>query len=380
MSAIDVVGHEFTHGVTNHTSALIYQAESGALNESFSDIFGVMVERSIQGSEDWLHRDDTGSTNRSLQNPNALGQPDTYNGTNWASTANPSENNDWGGVHTNSGVQNYWFFLLANGGSDTNDDYEAYNVQGIGITDAARIAYQNLTQYLQPSSDFADAREGAINAAIALFGECSQQHISTMNAWHAVGVGDPFTGVCASTIYPNYSSLCIDDPYIYESFWLTTFPANAQVSWNIPWPIDYTLSNNNHDLTITGINYPFPAVYTITATITGSGGSVTRWITINVQDCGGMLKSAKITDGVKPIEVSVSPNPAIDILNVNLINKKPDVVYEIELTDSKGVIVRNLTTKNNVATLNTLNLPDGIYLLRTKCNDKITVNKVVVTH
>lgn len=52
---LDVVGHEFTHGVTRHTSNLTYQGESGALNESFSDIFGVMVEKSIQGTEDWLH-------------------------------------------------------------------------------------------------------------------------------------------------------------------------------------------------------------------------------------------------------------------------------------------------------------------------------------
>ncbi|NIW45715.1 MAG: hypothetical protein GWN30_13480, partial [Gammaproteobacteria bacterium] len=64
---------------------------------------------------------------------------------------------DNGGVHTNSGVQNYWFYLLSEGGSGVNDNGDAYFVTGIGIEEAAQIAYRNLTVYLMPGSDYPDA-------------------------------------------------------------------------------------------------------------------------------------------------------------------------------------------------------------------------------
>ena len=111
----DIMGHEFTHGVTQSEAGLIYNNESGALNESFSDIFGEMVESWAEGICDYLVGADRGAI-RSFINPNTYGQPDTYLGTDWyTGTA------DNGGVHTNSGVQNHWFYLVSEGGSGTND-------------------------------------------------------------------------------------------------------------------------------------------------------------------------------------------------------------------------------------------------------------------
>lgn len=78
--------------------------------------------------------------------------------------------------------------------------------------------------------------------------------------------------------------------------------------------------------------------------------------------------------------VSIFPNPVSDILSVALNNKEPAVECEIELTDIKGVVVRKLRTNNLNVTLNTLNLTDGIYLLRTKYQGQETVNKVIITH
>lgn len=200
---IDVSGHEYTHGVTEHTANLAYQNESGALDESFADIFGFMVERFAEpsGSLDWRIGEDghfTVNHTRSLEDPNdwgehitgtgtlAVGQPDTYEGTFWyTGTA------DYGGVHVNSGVQNFWFYLLAVGGAGTNDNGDGYNLQGIGIDDAALIAYWNLTTILQSGAQYADARAGAIAAARLIFGNCSTEEIETTNAWAAVGVGNP---------------------------------------------------------------------------------------------------------------------------------------------------------------------------------------------
>ncbi|MEX1001302.1 MAG: M4 family metallopeptidase [Crocinitomicaceae bacterium] len=200
LTALDIAGHEITHGLTNFTADLVYQAESGALNESFSDIFGTSVENYARPTNwNWLIGEDIGSALRSMNNPNAYGDPDTYFGNNWASLTG----GDNGGVHTNSGVQNFWYYLLVEGGSGTNDNSDSYSVTGIGFGDASEIAFRNLTVYLTPNSDFADARFYSIQSATDLFGGCTPQVESCTNAWYAVGVGQPYVaGVTADMSAP----------------------------------------------------------------------------------------------------------------------------------------------------------------------------------
>lgn len=192
-TALDIAGHEITHGLTTFTANLVYQDESGALNESFSDIFGVSVEFVARpGNANWLMGEDLGFTIRNMSNPNAKGDPDTYEGTNWAALGGA----DNGGVHTNSGVQNFWFYLLTTGGSGTNDNNDAYTVNGLGLDIAGQVAFRNLTVYLTPNSQYADARFFAIQSAVDLFGSCTSEVESVTNAWYAVGVGSmyqPFT-------------------------------------------------------------------------------------------------------------------------------------------------------------------------------------------
>ena len=195
----DVIGHEFTHGVVEESAGLVYQGESGGLNESFADIFGECVERRTENNTniDWLHREDYyNGENRSFISPKDQGQPDTYLGTNWACTTGGCGDN--GGVHTNSGVMNHWWYLVNVGGTGTNDNNDDYEVSGIGINKARDIAFLNLTAYLGPNSDYAAARAGAIQAAIDLFGTCSNEVKQVTNAWYAVGVGDPFINATAS--------------------------------------------------------------------------------------------------------------------------------------------------------------------------------------
>lgn len=208
LTAIDVCGHEFTHGVTENTANLVYQNEPGALNESFSDIFGTAIEFYAKPqSANFLIGDEitvnVGSALRSMNNPNQFGDPDCYTGTNWyTGTA------DNGGVHTNSGVQNYWFYLLSQGGSGTNDLNDAFNITGIGISDAARIAFRNLSVYLVSSSQYMDARTYAIQSAEDIFGACTPQVHATTDAWYACGVGGPYSPVVTATFTPDITSSC----------------------------------------------------------------------------------------------------------------------------------------------------------------------------
>ncbi|MEZ4857664.1 MAG: M4 family metallopeptidase [Flavobacteriaceae bacterium] len=214
LTSIDVAAHEIGHAVTTFTSNLAYQRESGAMNEGFSDIWGAAVEYFAKGTgpdnnpndEVWLIGDEIDRrTNspalRSMSNPTSLGQPDTYGGSFWINPncGTPTQANDYCGVHTNSGVLNYWFYLLVEGGSGTNDIGSNYNVTSIGMADASEIAYATL-QILSSNSTFANARTLSIQAATSAFGACSPEVESVTNAWHAVGVGAAYVNTCTPEI------------------------------------------------------------------------------------------------------------------------------------------------------------------------------------
>ena len=197
---IDIIGHEITHGLTEHTAGLIYNSESGGLNESFSDIFGQSIEFYAKPSTaSWLIGNEIGYTIRNMADPNAFNDPDTYHGLNW----DPNEE-----VHNISGVQNFWFYLLSTGGTGTNDNGDNYNVSGIGVSNAAKIAYRNLTVYLTPNSNYTDARFYSIQSAIDLFGPCSPEAAATANAWYAVGVGGVYSNTVLSDFTSNNITLC----------------------------------------------------------------------------------------------------------------------------------------------------------------------------
>lgn len=195
LTYIDVVGHELTHGVTQYTAGLDYEAESGALNESFSDIFGSVIEFNKIGSLATWNIGARSFTLRDMSNPLRFNNPDTYGGAAWTNTVGciPDGNNDYCGVHNNSGVQNFWFYVLSVGDTGVNDLKNPYSVIGLGINKAAKIAFKSLRDYLTPQSNYKDARNGSIQAAIDLYGNNSQEVQSVMNAWHAVGVGKRYT-------------------------------------------------------------------------------------------------------------------------------------------------------------------------------------------
>jgi Zn-dependent metalloprotease len=190
LTSLDVVGHEFVHGVTGSTANLIYLNESGALNESFSDIFGTTIEHyGAPEDANWdigeaFHVG--GGRFRNMADPNSEGHPDTYRGRNWFTG---SGNN--GGVHTNSGVQNKWFYLLTAGGEGVNDNDDFYSVAGLGMDTAALIAFHNLRYYLVRRSEYIDARLGSIQVAEEIYGICSEPAQQVARAWHAVGIGGP---------------------------------------------------------------------------------------------------------------------------------------------------------------------------------------------
>jgi hypothetical protein len=199
LTAVDAVGHEFTHGVVDYTAALSPYGESGALDESFADIFGAAIEHFVEGPSDdvWTIGEDNtikyqgNPFVRSLKDPNVSRDPDTYLGDYWYSGP---VNRIY--IHTNCCVQNHWYYLLSEGGHGRNDNGDEFNVLGLGVEKAAKIAYRNLAFYLNSYSGYIDARAGAIQAAIDIYGR-HEEAIATAHAWYAVGVGGQDDYSCA---------------------------------------------------------------------------------------------------------------------------------------------------------------------------------------
>ncbi|MDQ6875323.1 MAG: M4 family metallopeptidase, partial [Actinomycetota bacterium] len=149
----DVVAHELTHGLTEQTSGLAYVYQSGAINESMSDVFGEMVDQTdgVSGADSfdaWLVGENLpGGAIRSMSNPPAFGDPDTMTSPNYTADIAFTDN---GGVHTNSGVGNKAAFLIAHGGA-----FDGFTVAGLGVPKTAAIYYRT-ENLLSTGADYAD--------------------------------------------------------------------------------------------------------------------------------------------------------------------------------------------------------------------------------
>ena len=187
LTSVDIVAHECGHGVIEATSGLIYSGESGALNESFADVLGGLVEASLFGesADTWkigekayTPSNGTADALRYLDQPTQGSQPDHY-------SERSTSSSDYGGVHTNSGIPNKAFHLVAKGGAHRKGG----TMVGIGLQDAARIWFLAFTQYMSPGTNFAGARTATIEAARSLFGATSPKVVAVGEAWSLVGVG-----------------------------------------------------------------------------------------------------------------------------------------------------------------------------------------------
>ena len=193
--ADDVVAHELTHGVTESESNLFYYYQSGAINESFSDVWGEFVDLTNGRGNDaagvrWLLGEDVSGMGalRNMQNPPAFSDPDKM-----TSAFYVTSNADNGGVHTNSGINNKAAVLMVDGGS-----FNGRTVASLGLTQVAKIYYEAQTNLLTSGADYADLYNALYQACINLVGvagitsaDCDQ----VRNATDAVEMNlQPVTG------------------------------------------------------------------------------------------------------------------------------------------------------------------------------------------
>jgi Zn-dependent metalloprotease len=182
LTTLDIIGHEWQHGVTQFTAGLNYSYESGALNEAWSDIMGAMTERYWywESPNTWKIGEGSytpgtaGDALRYMDAPWNGGQP-------WCYPCRYTGSGDNGGVHTNSGIANFAFYLLSKGGYGYN------YVSPIGADKATQIFYRALRYYMIPTDGFYWARYCTLWAAGDLYGYGSNEYWQTWNAWNAVG-------------------------------------------------------------------------------------------------------------------------------------------------------------------------------------------------
>ncbi|MEU2157356.1 M4 family metallopeptidase [Streptomyces sp. NPDC019396] len=194
LTAIDVAGHEMSHGLTSHTANLEYSGESGGLNEATSDIFGTSVEFFANNKEDvgdYLIGEKVdirgdGTPLRYMDKPSKDGSSLDA----WKEGAGDTD------VHYSSGIANHFFFLLAEGsGKKTVNgvDYDSptsdgSTVTGIGREKAYKIWYKALTTYMTSTTDYKAAREATVKAAGDLYGADGTEAKTVAAAWGAVNV------------------------------------------------------------------------------------------------------------------------------------------------------------------------------------------------
>ena len=175
----DVMAHEITHGVVSSTSALQYRYQSGALDESFSDFFGSMVD-----GDDWLIGEDllspSGLPLRNMANPLAAFSQQPYHFDDYAYLPNTTEG-DYGGVHVNSGIPNRAMYLLAEGLTQESIG------TSIGKTKTADLVFKTLIS-MSGNSVFNEAAENMMALAQEIYGEGSDEYTATRQAWSSVGL------------------------------------------------------------------------------------------------------------------------------------------------------------------------------------------------
>jgi len=304
LEALDVAGHEMSHGVCASTANLTYSGEPGGLNESNSDIFGTFVTfyaygaggtgtavpasiptTSLHGYTPWTIGSQLSSTPlRWMYKPSK----DGYSPDAWSSTL---KNLD---VHYSSGPMNRCMYFLSQGAGTSGDTYTSYlpsGMTGIGNNEAARIWYRALTTYMTSSTNYAAARTACISAAQDLYGAGSAEEQAVWNAFHGINVGSAWSNTLSVSISPTTATVQPSATYQFTAS--VSGSTNTAVTWSVTEAGGGTVSS-------TGL-YTAPATtgtYHVKATSQGdSTVSATATVTVSTSTTTELIKNGGFESG-----------------------------------------------------------------------------------
>lgn len=382
--SLDVCSHELAHGICQYTAGLVYNRESGAMNEGFSDIWGAVVENyAAPDKQMWSVGEElrVGAL-RSMSNPNLYDDPDCHSGLHWVNVigCTPSGGNDYCGVHSNSGVLNYWFYLLAEGGKGKNDLNNDFEVAGIGVKKAAEIAYA-AELALNATDEYADCRTATINAAVAMYGNCSREAEAVTRAWYSVGVGAAFAPCTPQ------AGFAIGDTVVNKEVPGVNCPSVKTIT--VPMRVLGTPTGGNATITITATGNVHSSDYTIvnnTLTI-NAGSTATQSVQVQIFDNGDIAndKLLKLYFTIAQNGSNLGTSYTYDTCYITILcsRKAPDtgssVVIKLNEADIKSKSVTPFFSRNYLARMQFLIRADELRLAGVQPNVPITAMEFNVT-
>lgn len=280
LGSVDVVAHEYAHGINDHTSGFSGGGINSSFNEGLSDIWAATIESYVAPQKNkWKIGEEVMLTKSCLRNLMTPSDPTA----DWpiAHTYGTSEYNSNSEAYYRSGILSHWFYLLSEGGSGTNGLGNSYTVYGLGIETAARLVYfAQARRYLNGTTTYPLMRTNMMSATDASFGANSFQSLQVANAWYAVGVGS------------NPGQVTISGPQTVCYSSASTFTANsAPTGFAISWSVsDNTLS------VVSGGNTSTPLIRPISSSSRDAG-----WI------------QAKFTSSIAPTITSDGPKVNVSV-------------------------------------------------------------------
>ncbi|MFM2386102.1 MAG: hypothetical protein RL660_859 [Bacteroidota bacterium] len=364
LTTFDIAGHEFGHGVDEYSAQLPMSSITGALDESFADIYGLLAESFRFGGAitNWTLGEDANLISRSFSNPPLFSQPCFFQGPGWFNVVGciPAGINDRCGVHVNSGVQNYFFYLLSNGSAGAvPGTIDNISVNGIGLADAGLIVFQNHTNFMPANAQYEDAQINSILAAQNIFGACSPEVVSTTNAWAAVGIGQ--AAELQLLNLPILQSWTLGSPVINLPVAIAAIGDNLNNA-NYVWTFSPNITAvaggpNDNVLTITGITTlssgtnPYAGSWVSVAGNCQNISTAVRVWPILSSDLNGGAELAG-TGTVKNLKLTASPNPTTGYVEISheLVNNEQsgNTLWNYALLAYDGSIVIQGTNLENL--------------------------------
>ena len=329
-AADDVVGHELTHGVTEYTSDLVYSNQSGAINESLSDIFGEFIDLTNSSGTDtaetrWQMGEDIPGFGviRNMKNPPQFGDPDRM-GSPYFYTGGW----DNGGVHTNSGVGNKFAYLLTDG-----ETFNGYTVTGLGIDKAALIIYwaANLLTSGSEYADFGQALLSSCASQVGTHGITTADCAQVSNAAHAVEIiASPPPPPPPGTYAYSGSPVVVPDNNTGGASAVINIPAGVGAITNVKATIGKMNMTWDGDLSI---SLTSPSGTTVDLS-RNNGGSGDNYINTVFDDAA----STPITSGSAPFTGSFRPQGSLASFN----GQSPTGSWTLKIVDNAGADIATL--------------------------------------
>ncbi len=407
-AVLDIIGHEFGHGVMNNTTglgdaldpattnngtALNIVALNATLSEGFGDVFGQLVENYINNNystsspnlNDFVQGGDRPggylcTSTRSFINPSQTCNPYTLLGSDWVTPLNSFNQNAYNTlIHQNSTVLSHWFYLLAQGGTGNNNfPYNNnYCVKAIGQTKAGNIAFLAATHFIANYyKDFGGARLATIQAAIQLYGANSNEVAQVTEAWYAVGVGTKYNGqinigntsVTASGQFDVHynNKVTIQNVATYPNILPITFYATSNTeiellsTVNLPYGTDAELY----------IAPPNPCSAGARLSNTNGGGKNTD------SNSDVDLVNAKINNQSEFI-FNVQPNPNNGEFKL-ILNNNNELPKSITIRDYQGKEVKIINNPTEYElTIDLKNLNNGLFIITANYSNSILSKRII---